>query len=81
MDIDEPTLKEIANKTGGKYFRADSPDTLKKIFGEIDQLEKTEVEVKKFVRRFEVFHLFVLPGLGLVLLELLLGNTVWRKLP
>ena len=81
VDIDEPTLQEIANKTGGKYFRADSPDTLKKIFGEIDQLEKTEIEVKKFVRRFEVFHWFVLPGLGLLLLEVLLANTVWRKLP
>lgn len=81
VDIDEPTLQAIAERTGGKYYRADSPDTLKKIFSEIDQLEKTEVEVKKFVRRYELFHWFVLPGLGLLLLELLLGNTVWRKLP
>jgi Ca-activated chloride channel family protein len=81
VDIDEPTLQAIADRTGGKYYRADSPDTLKKIFSEIDQLEKTEVEVKKFVRRYELFHWFVLPGLGLLLLELLLGNTVWRKLP
>lgn len=81
VDIDEPTLQAIAERTGGKYYRADSPDTLKKIFSEIDQLEKTEVEVKKFVRRYELFHWFVLPGLGLLLLELLLGNTIWRKLP
>lgn len=81
VDIDEPTLQAIADRTGGKYYRADSPDTLKKIFSEIDQLEKTEVEMKKFVRRYELFHWFVLPGLGLLLLELLLGNTVWRKLP
>ena len=81
VDIDEPTLQAIADKTGGKYFRADSPDTLKKIFSEIDQLEKTEVKVKKFVRHYELFHWFVLPGLGLLLLELLLANTVWRKLP
>lgn len=81
VDIDEPTLKAIADRTGGKYFRADSPDTLKKIFNEIDQMEKTEVEVKKFVRHYELFHWFVLPGLGLLLVELILGNTVWRKLP
>lgn len=81
VDIDEPTLKAIAERTGGKYFRADSTDTLKRIFSEIDQLEKTEVEVKKFVRRFELFHWFVLPGLGLLMLELILGHTIWRKLP
>src|SRR6185503_2240978 len=48
VDIDEETLKQIATKTGGKYYRADSTETLRKIYDEIDTLEKSEVEVKRF---------------------------------
>ena len=81
VDIDEPTLTAIAEKTGGKYFRADSTDTLRHIYEEIDRQEKTEVTVKKFVRREELFHWFILPGLALLLLEVLLANTIWRRLP
>ncbi len=81
VDIDEKTLTEIAKKTGGEYFRADSADTLRKIYDRIDQLEKTEVEVKRFVHIKELFHWLLAPGLVLLLLEVLLGNTVWRKLP
>jgi len=81
VDIDEDTLKAIASKTGGKYYRADSTDTLRRIYDEIDQLEKTEVEVKKYVRVQELFHWLVLPGSLALLVELLLGNTIWRKLP
>ena len=81
VDIDEKTLTEIADKTGGKYYRADSTDTLLKIYNEIDALEKTEVEVKRFVHVQELFDWIVLPGLGLLLVEILLGHTVWRRLP
>jgi Ca-activated chloride channel family protein len=81
VDIDEDTLTAVAEKTGGKYFRADSTDTLRKIYAEIDQLEKTEVTVKKFVRREELFRWAAIPGLLLLLLEVLLANTVWRRLP
>ena len=81
VDIDEDTLKEISKKTNGRYYRADSTDTLRAIYAEIDQLEKTDVEVKKFVRRYEMFAWFVLPGLALLLAELVLANTIWRKLP
>jgi Ca-activated chloride channel homolog len=81
VDIDEKTLKEISDKTGAEYYRADSTDTLRRIYERIDQLEKTEVEVKKYVHIKELFHWLVLPGLGFLLLEVLLGNTVWRKLP
>jgi Ca-activated chloride channel family protein len=81
VDIDEKTLQAIADKTGGKYYRADSTDTLRQIYDEIDQLEKTEVEVKKYVRIEELFHWAVVPGLVLVLLEILLNNTIWRRLP
>jgi len=47
-DVDEDTLQKIAEKTGGKYYRADSADTMRRIYAEIDSLEKTEVEVKKY---------------------------------
>jgi Ca-activated chloride channel family protein len=81
VDIDEETLKGIAAKTGGKYFRADSSETLRRIYEEIDKLEKSEVEMKKFVHITELFHWAVAPGLGLLLLEILVSYTVWRKLP
>ncbi len=81
VDIDEDTLREIARKTGGQYYRADSSATLRAIYREIDQLEKTEVVVKKHRRYLELFAWFALPGLTLLLLEIILANTVWRKLP
>ena len=81
VDIDEKTLTAVAQKTGGEYFRADNTDTLRKIYERIDTLEKSEVETKKYVHIKELFHWAVAPGLGLLLLEVLLANTVWRKLP
>ena len=81
VDIDEETLKKIADMTGGKYYRADSSATLRNIYAEIDQLEKTEVEVKKYQQYRELFPWLVLPGLTLLLLEVILSHTVWRKLP
>jgi Ca-activated chloride channel family protein len=81
VDIDEDTLKKIAAKTGGKYYRADNSDTLRAIYSDIDRLEKTEVEVKKYQRYRELFPWVVLPGLVVLLFEVIMGNTVWRKLP
>jgi Ca-activated chloride channel family protein len=81
VDIDEDSLKAIAAKTGGKYYRADSSETLRAIYEEIDQLEKSEVEMKTYVKVEELFAWAVAPGLLLLLVEVLLGHTVWRKLP
>jgi len=81
VDIDEKTLQAIAEQTGGKYYRADSTDTLRQIYAEIDRLEKTEAEMKKFVRRHELMAWFVLPGLLVLLAEVGLGHTLWRRLP
>lgn len=81
VDIDEETLTEIARKTGGKYYRADNADTLRAIYAEIDRLEKTEAEVKKYQRYRELYPWVLLPGLVILLLEVILSNTVWRKLP
>jgi Ca-activated chloride channel family protein len=81
VDIDEDTLKKVAEKTGAKYYRADSSQTLRQIYSEIDHLEKSEAEVKKLQRYREMFQWALLPGLVLLLLEVILANTVWRKLP
>jgi Ca-activated chloride channel family protein len=81
VDIDEDTLRKVADKTGGKYYRADSTETLRRVYAEIDSLEKTEAELKRFAYYEELMSWFVLPGLGLLALEIILGQTVWRKLP
>lgn len=81
VDIDEETLTEVAQKTGGKYFRAGTTTELRTIYEEIDQLEKTEVETQKYQLYRELFPWFVLAGVTLLLLEVILANTVWRRLP
>ena len=81
VDIDEATLQQISRRTGGKYYRADKTETLRAIYDEIDRLEKTEVQVKKYQRYSEIFPFVVLPGLAVLLLETILNHTVWRKLP
>ncbi|MHB8521294.1 MAG: vWA domain-containing protein [Limisphaerales bacterium] len=81
VDIDEDTLKKIADRTGGKYYRADNSATLNRIYEDIDRLEKTEVAVKKYQHYRELMEWAVVPGLTLLLLEMILSNTVWRKLP
>jgi Ca-activated chloride channel homolog len=81
VDIDEETLTQIADRTGGKYFRADSTQTLRSIYDEIDRLEKTEMETQKFASYEELMMYAGVPALVLLVLELMLANTVWRKLP
>lgn len=81
VDIDEDTLQKISQMTKGKYYRADNAEKFQAIYAEIDQLEKTEAEIKKFSHHNELFAWLISPGLGLVLLEVLLRHTVWRRLP
>lgn len=81
VDIDEETLTRIANETGGKYYRADNAERFEGIYDEIDQLEKTEVDVKKFTEHRELFQIAVTIGLFLLLSELVLKHTVMRRLP
>jgi len=80
-EIDEEVLTEIAAKTGGKYFRARSKSELSEIYDEIDQMEKTEIKVKEYVQYRELFILFVYFGLGLLILEIILSQTIFRKIP
>jgi Ca-activated chloride channel family protein len=81
VDIDEELLRKIADRTGGKYYRATDTAGFRQIYEEIDRLEKTEAEVKKYQRYHEVFSFFAIPGFVLFLMEIVLGHTVWRKLP
>ena len=81
VDVDEDTLTKIANMTGAKYYRADSSETLRKIYADIDRLEKTDAEVKKFTQYNELFPWVTAGGLFLLLLENILSHTIWRKLP
>jgi Ca-activated chloride channel family protein len=81
VDVDEDTLTKIAEKTGGKYYRADSADIFRRIYSEIDRLEKSIVEVKKYQHYKELFARVAVGGLGVFLLEMILSHTVWRKLP
>lgn len=81
VEIDEDTLKKVADATGGKYFRATSEEKLEEIYAEIGEMEKTEIKVREYVDYRELFHLFLYPGLALLSLELVLGNTRFRRLP
>ncbi len=81
VDIDEDTLTKVATRTGAKYYRADNTAALRNIYDEIDQLERTDAELKKFQQYHELFPWFVLAGLMVFLLEIILNHTVWRRLP
>jgi len=81
VDIDENTLQKIADKTGGKYYRADNAERFQQIYAEIDKLEKTEAVINKFAQFDELFPWFVACGLAILLVEVVLGQTVLRRLP
>ncbi len=81
VEIDEQTLGEIAERTGGRYFRAEDEDALEEIYREIDELEKTEITMSSYMEYNERFRWFVIPALALLLLEVVLLGTRFRKLP
>jgi len=81
IDIDEESLREIASITDGKYFRATDTESLREIYKEIDRLEKTIIEEKGYQEYRELFPFFLIPGLFLVLMEIVLSNTILRKIP
>ena len=81
VDVDEPTLRAVAETTGGRYYRATDRQSLEAIYREIDELETTEIQVENFTSYGERFHLPLLAGLVLLLAELVLGRTWLRTLP
>jgi Ca-activated chloride channel family protein len=79
VEIDESLLKEIADATGGQYFRATDNEKLEAIYDEINKLEKTEIEEFKYYRYEEKFRPWVLLAGALLMLEWLLRITVFRS--
>lgn len=79
--IDEATLQKIAQNTGGKYFRATGNRVLEDVFAEIDQLEKTRMDVRHFSHAEDSFMLWAWLAFGFFALEILLRNTVLRTIP
>jgi Ca-activated chloride channel family protein len=80
-DLDETTLREIAETTGGSYFRADDRRGLGRVFGEIDRLEKSPAEVKVFFTFRELYPPFLLAALAFLLAEFTLRHTWLRRFP
>lgn len=80
VEIDEPLLKEIASKTNGQYFRAKNNRELQGIYEEIDQLERTKIELSSFDRKVEHFRPFAFLGLGIFLLSIVLNQFIFRPL-
>ncbi|MEL6390213.1 MAG: VWA domain-containing protein [Bacteroidota bacterium] len=81
VEIDERLLTEIAEMTGGQYYRATDEVSLESIYAEIDRLEKTEIDITTYKRYSEEFRPFVMIGMLLLLLEMLLRITVFRSIP
>ncbi|MDL2222240.1 VWA domain-containing protein [Parabacteroides sp. OttesenSCG-928-N08] len=81
VDIDEPSLKQIATVTGGQYFRATDNASLKEIYAEIDQMEKTKISVQQYSKKQEEYLHWALLAFGLLLLEILLRYTLLRNIP
>ncbi len=79
--IDERLLTNIANETGGKYFRATDNKSLQDIYTEIDRLEKSKVEITSFHRYTEKFYPFIFAAMALLLLEIILRYTIFKKFP
>lgn len=81
VDIDEDMLRQIANMTGGRYFRATDNENLKAIYTEIDQMEKTKIAVKEYKKKTEIYLPFAVVAFLLLVAELILKNTILKKLP
>jgi len=81
VEFNEKTIREIAEVTSGIAYRATDTRSLEKIFGEIDKLEKSKVDVEKIAQYRDLFSWFVGTGLALLGIEVLLSQTLWRRLP
>jgi Ca-activated chloride channel family protein len=81
FELDEKTLQAIADTTGGQYFRATDTDGLRQIYDEINDLEKSDIEIQKFTKYRELSGWVLAPGALLLLLELMASFTFFRTLP
>ena len=80
-DLDEETLKAVAETTGGKYFNAATTDALTDVYGAIDALERSKIESQRYYRYDERFQAIALAALGLLVLEVILSQTFLRRIP
>jgi len=80
-EFDAKSLENIANLTGGKYFGATDNSKLRNIYQEIDKLEKTRIKIQQYSKKDEQFYLFSIFAFVFLILEILLRNTVFRKIP
>lgn len=81
VKIDEEMLQEIASLTGGKYFRATDNKKLKDIYEEIDLLEKTKIQVTNYSKPVELFEIWVIIAIAILILEILLKLTILKNIP
>ena len=81
VEIDEQTLRDIAARTGGKYFHARDAEGLKEAYKEIDELERSEITEIRYLQYREHYSVFVLAALILIAVSLLSSGTVLRRLP
>jgi Ca-activated chloride channel family protein len=81
VDVDERTLAAVADLTGGRFYRATDTDSLRKIYDEINVLEKSAETVRKFERFEELYRWALIPALALLGLWFILQHTRWRRLP
>lgn len=81
VSLDEDELKKIASSTGGEYYRVKNMSTLKESYKEIDKLERTGITEKGYESYQDMFNIFLIPGLILLLLELILSGTFLRRIP
>lgn len=81
VEIDEPLMKNISEATGGQYFRATNNKALEEIYETIDAMEKTKIEITSYRTARELYYSWLGGGLLLLILELGLLKTIFRKLP
>jgi Ca-activated chloride channel family protein len=80
-EIDEESLRRIAGLTGGKYYRAKNEEGLKHVYEEISSLERTKMKTKQYLQFDELYLYFLACGLGMIMVEVVLSQTRFRKLP
>jgi Ca-activated chloride channel homolog len=81
VSIDETLLRRVADRTGGQYFRATDHASLKKIYAQIDKLERTAIEEERFTEYHQFYGWFVAAAMALLALAFVLRGTVLRRLP
>jgi Ca-activated chloride channel family protein len=81
VQFNEAGLKEVANIAAGKFFRATDTQSLEQIYADINKLEKSTVSVKKYQQYRDLFPLCLMSGAGLLLAQLILSQSIWKKLP